>query len=38
VIGFGLIAFALVLVYRTYKTMGTLDADTVAAGTPRDAS
>ncbi|HHP7238784.1 NADH-quinone oxidoreductase subunit K [Longibacter sp.] len=38
VIGFGLIAFALVLVYRTYKTMGTLDADAVAAGTSRDGS
>lgn len=27
VIGFGLIAFALVLVYRTYVTTGTIDAD-----------
>ena len=27
VIGFGLIAFALVLVYRTYATTGTIDVD-----------
>lgn len=30
VIGFGLVAFALVLVYRTYATFGTLDADALA--------
>jgi multicomponent Na+:H+ antiporter subunit C len=30
VIGFGLIAFALILVYRTYATTGTLDADAIA--------
>jgi multicomponent Na+:H+ antiporter subunit C len=34
VIGFGLIAFALVLVYRTYATTGTIDADALRAGTP----
>lgn len=30
VIGFGLIAFALILVYRTYVSTGTLDADAMA--------
>jgi multicomponent Na+:H+ antiporter subunit C len=30
VIGFGLVAFAFVLVYRTYTTFGTLDADVLA--------
>ncbi|PEN14839.1 cation:proton antiporter [Longibacter salinarum] len=30
VIGFGLIAFALVLVYRTYTALGTMDADIAA--------
>lgn len=27
VIGFGLVAFALVLLYRTYESLGTVDAD-----------
>lgn len=31
VIGFGLVAFAFVLLYRTYATFGTLDADDLAA-------
>lgn len=30
VIGFGLVAFALVLLYRTYHTFGTVDADELA--------
>jgi multicomponent Na+:H+ antiporter subunit C len=30
VIGFGLVAFAFVLLYRTYATFGTLDADDLA--------
>ena len=30
VIGFGLVAFALVLVYRTYTTFGTADTDDLA--------
>ena len=31
VIGFGLVAFAVVLVYRAYATFGTLDADELAS-------
>jgi multicomponent Na+:H+ antiporter subunit C len=30
VIGFGLVAFAFVLLYRTYTTFGTLDADVLS--------
>ncbi|PQJ34473.1 cation:proton antiporter [Salinibacter sp. 10B] len=30
VIGFGLVAFALVLLYRTYATFGTLDVDVLS--------
>jgi multicomponent Na+:H+ antiporter subunit C len=30
VIGFGLVAFAFVLLYRTYATFGTIDADELA--------
>lgn len=37
VIGFGLIAFALILVYRTYATTGTLDADVIARQAKLDA-
>lgn len=36
VIGFGLFAFALVLVYRTYQTMGTLDSDEMRLAEPED--
>lgn len=37
VIGFGLIAFALILVYRAYAATGTLDADALARSAIRDA-
>ncbi|WP_179378557.1 Na+/H+ antiporter subunit C [Jannaschia marina] len=36
VIGFGLFAFALVLVYRAYQTMGTLDSDEMRLAEPED--
>ena len=36
VIGFGLFAFALVLVYRGYQTMGTLDSDEMRLAEPED--
>lgn len=36
VIGFGLIAFALILIYRTYTATGTLDADALANGATAD--
>ncbi len=32
VIGFGLVAYALVLVYRTYATLGTMDAEELEEG------
>ena len=34
VIGFGLLAFALVLVYRGYQTLGTLDSDAMRVAEP----
>lgn len=34
VIGFGLLAFALVLVYRGYQTLGTLDTDAMRVAEP----
>ena len=34
VIGFGLLAFSLVLVYRTYQEHGTLDPDSLRAAEP----
>lgn len=34
VIGFGLLAFALVLVYRTYEEMRTLDSDAIRVAEP----
>lgn len=36
VIGFGLFAFALVLVYRGYQTMGTLDSDHMRVAEPEE--
>ena len=36
VIGFGLFAFALVLVYRAYQTMGTLDSDEMRLAEPEE--
>ena len=36
VIGFGLFAFALVLIYRGYQTMGTLDSDEMRLAEPED--
>lgn len=36
VIGFGLFAFALVLVYRAYDTLGTLDSDQMRVAEPRE--
>ena len=35
VIGFGLLAFALVLVYRGYQALGTLDSDAMRHAEPR---
>ena len=37
VIGFGLLAFALVLVYRSYQTLGTLDSDAMRYAEPETA-
>ncbi|CTQ33660.1 Na+/H+ antiporter subunit C [Jannaschia rubra] len=34
VIGFGLFAFALILIYRSYQTMGTLDSDRMRLAEP----
>ncbi len=34
VIGFGLLAFALALVYRTYRSLGTLDSDAMRHAEP----
>ena len=36
VIGFGLFAFALVLVYRGYQNLGTLDTDAMRIAEPRE--
>lgn len=36
VIGFGLFAFALVLVFRAYETLGTLDSDEMRVAEPRE--
>ena len=36
VIGFGLFAFALVLVYRGYQNLGTLDSDEMRIAEPRE--
>ena len=36
VIGFGLFAFALVLVYRGYQNLGTLDSDEMRVAEPRE--
>ena len=36
VIGFGLFAFALVLIYRGYQNLGTLDSDEMRVAEPRD--
>ena len=36
VIGFGLFAFALVLVYRGYQFLGTLDTDEMRVAEPRE--
>jgi len=36
VIGFGLFAFALTLVYRTYQNLGTLNSDEMRLAEPRD--
>ncbi|SFI97450.1 Na+/H+ antiporter subunit C [Jannaschia pohangensis] len=38
VIGFGLFAFALVLVYRAYQTMGTLNSDDMRLAEPEERS
>ncbi len=35
VIGFGLFAFALALVYRTYQTLGTLNSDEMRLAEPK---
>ena len=37
VIGFGLFAFALILMFRAYTTLGTLDSDAMRVAEPRDA-
>jgi hypothetical protein len=37
VIGFGLFAFALTLVYRTYQNLGTLNSDEMRLAEPRGA-
>lgn len=37
VIGFGLLAFALILVYRSYQTLGTLDSDAMRYAEPETA-
>ena len=37
VIGFGLLAFTLVLVYRGYQTLGTLDSDAMRVAEPVEA-
>ncbi|MDJ0896858.1 MAG: Na+/H+ antiporter subunit C [Alphaproteobacteria bacterium] len=37
VIGFGLLAFALVLVYRSYQALGTLDSDAMRYAEPETA-
>lgn len=37
VIGFGLFAFALVLAYRAYQSLGTLDTDAMRVAEPEDA-
>jgi multicomponent Na+:H+ antiporter subunit C len=36
VISFGLLAFALVLVFRTYRALGTLDSDAMRVAEPED--
>ncbi len=36
VIGFGLFAFALTLVYRTYQNLGTLNSDEMRLAEPKD--
>ena len=36
VIGFGLFAFALVLMFRTYTTLGTLYSDEMRVAEPRE--
>jgi multicomponent Na+:H+ antiporter subunit C len=36
VIGFGLFAFALTLVYRGYQNLGTLDSDEMRLAEPRE--
>ena len=36
VIGFGLFAFALVLIYRGYQNLGTLDSDEMRLAEPRE--
>ena len=38
VIGFGLFAFALVLAFRAYATLGTLDTDEMRVAEPREDS
>ncbi|MGB3407322.1 MAG: Na+/H+ antiporter subunit C [Jannaschia sp.] len=38
VIGFGLFAFALVLIYRGYQNLGTLDSDEMRLAEPKDAT
>lgn len=38
VIGFGLLAFALVLVLRAYQTLGTVDADAMRVAEPAEPS
>ncbi len=36
VIGFGLFAFALILMFRTYTTLGTLNSDDMRVAEPRE--
>ncbi|MFN3273917.1 MAG: Na+/H+ antiporter subunit C [Paracoccus sp. (in: a-proteobacteria)] len=36
VIGFGLLAFTLALVYRTYRSLGTVNSDEMRVAEPRD--
>ncbi|MEM9850899.1 MAG: Na+/H+ antiporter subunit C [Pseudomonadota bacterium] len=36
VIGFGLFAFALILMFRVYTTLGTLDSDAMRVAEPRE--
>ena len=36
VIGFGLLAFAMVLIYRCYRELGTLDSDAMRVSEPID--